>query len=78
MEPSSFIGIEEIVGKLSGKAGSFLLNHRGKHENGIAKSTFDIIPKSGTGELSGISGSGSYEATHEIAEISLTFSFDKS
>lgn len=75
---SSFIGIEEIIGELDGKTGSFLLNHNGEHVNGVAKSTFDIIPNSGTGELMGIMGSGSYEATHENAEMSLTFSFDES
>lgn len=75
---SSFIGIEEIIGELDDKSGSFLLNHKGSHKDGVAKSTFEIIPQSGTSELSGIQGNGSYEATHENAEMRLTFSFDKS
>lgn len=73
---SSSIGIEEVIGELEGKKGSFLLNHKGTHQDGVAKSSFEIIPKSGTGELSGITGSGSYEATHENAELTLKYSLE--
>lgn len=72
---SSFIGIEEIIGELEGKSGSFLLNHTGTHEDDVAKSTFEIIPNSGTGELEGISGSGHYEATHDQSTFRLFFEF---
>lgn len=74
-ERSSFIGIEEIIGELEGKSGSFLLNHKGTHEEGVAKSTFEIIPHSGTGELEGISGSGHYEATHDQSTFKMFFEF---
>lgn len=77
-ETSTFIGIEEVIGKLKGKSGSFLFEHNGTHQGGIAKSSFKIIANSGTGELSGIQGSGSYEATHEKAEMKLEYHFDGS
>lgn len=70
---SSFIGIEEIIGELDGKSGSFLLNHKGSHKDGVAKSSFDIISDSGTGELEGISGSGHYEATHDQSTFTLFY-----
>lgn len=76
-EFSSFIGIEEVVGELNGKKGSFLLNHKGTHQNGVAKSSFEIIKNSGTDELSGIQGTGSYEATHEKAEMTLAYSLQE-
>lgn len=75
---SSFIGIEEVIGKLEGKSGSFLLDHKGSHQDGIAKSSFKIIPNSGTGALSGIKGSGDYEATHEKTEMTLKYYFQES
>lgn len=77
-EVSDFIGIEEIVGELEGKKGSFLLDHKGTHENGVAKSSFEIIPNSGSGELSGIRGNGSFEASHESAELTLDYSLNES
>lgn len=76
-DTSTFIGLEEILGELEGKSGSFLLEHNGTHKDGVAKSDFEIIPNSGTGELSGIQGKGSYEATHERAELSLEYYFEE-
>lgn len=75
---STFIGIEEVIGELDGKSGSFLLQHNGTHEDGAAKSTFEIIPHSGTGELEGISGSGHYEASHEESTFKLFYEFKES
>lgn len=74
-DTSSFIGIEEVVGELEGKTGSFLLNHTGSHKDGIARSTFEIVPHSGTGELEGISGTGNYEATHDSSVFKLVYNF---
>lgn len=73
---SRFIGIEQVVGKLAGRSGSFVLNHKGTFENGIAKSTFQIEPGSGTGELEGIRGKGSFEATHEKADLTLEYDIE--
>lgn len=77
-ERSSFIGIEEFLGELEGRSGSFLLQHNGTHDNGVAKSTFEIIPHSGTGELEGIAGSGHYEASHEESTFKLFYEFKES
>lgn len=77
-ETSIFIGIEEVLGELEGRSGSFLMEHDGTHKNGIAKSEFVIIPNSGTGKLSGIRGKGSYEATHESAKLTLEYDFEES
>jgi hypothetical protein len=74
-DTSTFIGVEEVIGELEGKPGSFLLNHHGTHEDGVAKSTFEIIPHSGTGELEGISGNGHYEATHEQSTFKMFYEF---
>jgi len=57
-----YVGMIKIAGKLRGRSGSFALTDNGKFEAGTASSNLSIIPGSGTGELSGISGSGSYTA----------------
>lgn len=74
---SRFIGIEEVVGELEGRQGSFLLEHTGSHEDGVAKSSFKIIPNSGTGNLERIRGKGSYEATHEKSRFVLDYHFEE-
>lgn len=73
---SSFIGLERFVGQLDGNSGSFVLNHEGTHEDGVAKSSFKIISGSGTDELSGIRGEGSYEATHDKVTWTLDYNFE--
>ena len=62
--PASFAGMERIMGKLNGKSGSFVVQHVGKFENGVVKAEMTIVPDSGTGELKGISGHGTFESGH--------------
>ncbi len=51
-----------ITGTLSGKSGSFVIEDNGTFEAGMAKSSFRIAKGSGTSQLAGISGRGSYQA----------------
>lgn len=57
-----FVGFEVITGEVNGKTGSFTLQHSGKFENGIASSEFFVVPNSGSGELAGIEGAGSFKS----------------
>jgi hypothetical protein len=59
---AEYVGITRIIGKLKGKSGSFVITDSGTYGSGMAKSALSIIPGSGTGDLSGIGGSGSYKA----------------
>ena len=69
---ASFVGMERFTGKLGSKQGSFVMQVVGKFENGVASGTRTIAKNSGTGELAGISGHGSFnapmggEATYEL------------
>lgn len=58
-----FVGHEIVIGKINGKLGSFIIQHNGTFENGVAKSDFHIVPDSGKDSLSGINGKGSFEST---------------
>jgi hypothetical protein len=59
-----FTGVERFSGSVDGVAGSFVIIHHGKYEGGTASSSWCIVSGSGTGELSGIKGSGSFLAEH--------------
>ena len=62
---ASFIGLERVVGSVGGRSGSFVLQHRGTFEGGVAKVMLSVVPGSGTGDLPTISGEGGFEAGHQ-------------
>ncbi len=72
---SRYIGIERIEGTLNGRSGSFILHQEGTFEEGTARADCRIVEDSGTGELEGISGNGTMEATHEQATLTLNCQF---
>ncbi|GGE92136.1 hypothetical protein GCM10011356_02850 [Kangiella profundi] len=53
---AGYVAIEQVVGSLEGKQGSFVLQHYGVMELGAEKLTLEVIPDSGVGELAGLSG----------------------
>jgi hypothetical protein len=59
-EPSSgnagYVAMEQVTGTLDGHAGSFALEHVGVMEAGSYKLSVVVVPGSGTGDLTGISG----------------------
>ena len=61
---ASFVGLERVVGRIAGKAGSFVLQRSGIFEGGVAKESYSVIPGSGTGELQGLSGEGTSAVGH--------------
>ena len=66
-----FVGHETVTGKMFGKSGSFVVQHNGTFENGVAKSTFQIVPNSGRGDLAGIEGDGEFVSTGD-GQVSYT------
>ncbi|NOX75029.1 MAG: DUF3224 domain-containing protein [Gammaproteobacteria bacterium] len=58
-----FVGHETVTGKTASKSGSFVIQHNGTFENGVAKSTFQIILGSGRDGFIGIEGDGYFEST---------------
>ncbi len=72
-----FVGLERVVGSLCGRSGSFVLQHQGTFKGGIAETKWFVVPGSGTGELSGLHGDGSYAAGHaERYSMPLDFDFE--
>ena len=61
---ASFVGLERVVGRIGGKAGSFVLQRTGTFEGGQAQESYSVIPGSGTGELRGLRGDGTSAVGH--------------
>jgi len=64
---AAFVGLERIVGRIGGKAGSFVLQRTGMFEGGVARESYSVVPGSGTGDLQGLRGEGSSALGHGTA-----------
>ncbi len=53
---AGYVAIEQITGTLNGHSGSFTLQHIGVMDHGNLKLSVTVVPGSGSGELTGISG----------------------
>ena len=59
---ASFVGLERVVGKLDGRDGTFVLQHTGTFDGAVAKAELAVVDGSGTGDLTGLTGAGTFEA----------------
>jgi hypothetical protein len=62
---ASFKGLERVTGTVGGRTASFVLQHIGTFEGGVAKVTLTVVPGSGTGELRGLKGEGEFSVGHQ-------------
>ena len=53
---AGYVAIEQVVGKLNGKQGSFVLQHFGTMDKGAERLILEVVPDSGAGELEGVTG----------------------
>jgi uncharacterized protein DUF3224 len=51
-------GFERIEGSVAGRKGSFVIRHDAGYSAAGVRGTFTVVPGSGTGELAGLTGSG--------------------
>jgi Protein of unknown function (DUF3224) len=51
-----YVALETVTGSLKGKAGTFVLAHRGTMTKDAQALSVIIVPETGTGELTGIAG----------------------
>ena len=61
---AQFVGIQRIVGTIDGRKGSFLAETSGHFDGTMARWQASIIANSGTDQLAGISGEGTFQAPH--------------
>ena len=53
---AGYVAIDHVTGTLDGRKGGFVLQHSGSMNKGAPALTISVVPDSGTGELTGISG----------------------
>lgn len=53
---AGYVAVEQVQGELDGRAGSFALQHFGVMNRGESRLILEVIPDSGTGELTGLTG----------------------
>jgi hypothetical protein len=53
---AGYVAIERVVGTMGGRAGTFVLQHSGTMKRGETSLTVTVVPDTGTGALTGISG----------------------
>ena len=51
-----YVAVERLTGTLQGKQGSFVLHHTGIMNRGAQQLSINVVPDSGTDQLTGISG----------------------
>ena len=59
---ASFVGIERVTGSIHGRKGSFLLQDAGTVEGNVVSGEWFVVPGSGTGQLTGLRGTGGFRA----------------
>ncbi len=51
-----YVALERVTGTLKGRSGTFLLHHTGIMNRGVPQLNIEVVPDSGTGQLTGITG----------------------
>ena len=73
-----FVGLQTVTGSIDARRGSFVLETIGDFDGKIATWKASVVPGSGTGDLEGLVGEGSFGAPHgSKASFELTYSFDR-
>jgi hypothetical protein len=60
---ASFTGFQHTTGKLAGREGGFVLRADGAFAAGVARTTWEVVDGSGTGDLQGLRGTGTAVTT---------------
>ncbi|HGM6998535.1 DUF3224 domain-containing protein [Serratia ureilytica] len=58
---AGYVAMERVTGALHGHKGSFVLQHSGTMNRGVSSLQLTVVPDSGTGELTQLSGSMTIE-----------------
>lgn len=53
---AGYVAIEKVSGTLAGRTGTFVLQHHATMDRGTPHLNIDVVPDSGTGQLTGITG----------------------
>ena len=71
---AGYVAVERVVGTLNGKKGTFTLQHSATMTRGVGALSIVVVPDSGSGELTGITGT----MTIDIADGKHHYGFEYS
>ncbi|MDQ6676887.1 MAG: DUF3224 domain-containing protein [Acidobacteriota bacterium] len=69
---AGYVALEQVTGMLHGKSGTFILQHTGTMTRGEPRLSVTVVPDSGTGQLTGLTG----KLAIKIAEGKHSYEFD--
>ena len=58
---AGYVALERVSGSLNGRTGTFILQHNATMNRGVPQLNIIVVPDSGTGQLTGLSGSMSIQ-----------------
>lgn len=61
---ATIVGLEHVSGRLGDRQGTFVVTTRGEWDGTLMRSMTEVVPRSTTGGLAGLTGSGATEAPH--------------
>jgi hypothetical protein len=74
---ADFVGLQRFVGRLGSRSGSFVMTTQGTFDGEKAAGELAVVAGSGTEELSGITGGGSFVAPHgSTPSVELDYDLD--
>jgi hypothetical protein len=73
--PVYYTGLERFSGTVGGKSGTFVTQAKGIYADGVANSTWFVVPCSGTDELAGLSGEGRTTAVGGEESVPVVFDY---
>ena len=71
---AGYVAIERVSGSLHGRSGTFVFQHTGTMTRGESQLSVTVVPDSGTGQLTGLSG----QLVIKIAGSDHSYEFDYS
>ncbi|MGK5637984.1 DUF3224 domain-containing protein [Streptomyces sp. URMC 126] len=70
----TFSGYQLFDGSVAGRKGGFAVRETGTFdERGTVRCSFEVVPGSGSDELTGLTGAGSYTAEHGLKAVPYRF-----
>ncbi|WP_024877606.1 DUF3224 domain-containing protein [Saccharomonospora piscinae] len=69
-------GFERVEGRVAGREGGFVIRHDVAYTDEGISDRFTVVPGSGTGELAGLSGSGTASSASEVVPYTFDYRLD--
>lgn len=71
-----YVAMERVQGSLNGAAGTFVLQHSGKMNRGEPSLSVTVVPDSGTGELTGLTGTMKIDIVNGVHHYEFSYSLE--